>query len=174
MEEHQLMTIGQMAARLSGTLGGNTVEYHARQLRGWVQNGILQPITYRGEGRTAAALFDDAALLKARLCWAMVRVGLLPNQIEVATRCMNNWEKRPERIVAGCKTMVGLLFREEQWFFQISIWHDGKVSGRFTKKPDFSNPLMAGISHAHLVFDCQALWSGLIDAQDDIPTVPED
>ena len=157
------MSIGMLAARLAEADGANTPEFHARQLRGWVQNGILQPSSYRGEGRTAAAMFDDSALLKARICWALVRIGLTASQIEQATRCMNNWDEYPERIVAGCSTLVDLLKKQQQWFFQIAIWSNERMSGCFTKRPDFSNPLEAEMSYGYVVLDCQALWRGLVE-----------
>lgn len=172
----KLMTIGDVADRLAAADGVNSASYFARQLRSFVQRGVLEPTTYQGEGRTAAAVFGEEGLCEARIMTVLARMGFSPEQMIDAHGCMRNmsddeWQKqngsKPYR--PGLSLAIEEAKRGERWFLVLHVMQerfdaDGErssIMGSFTRKPSFDNPLIQGLGLASVVLDCAALFQGL-------------
>lgn len=72
-----LKTIGEAAAPLARATGADQAAI-ARQLRGWVQQGVLEPTKREARGTTgaiAATLLDDVGIARARLLLALAAMG---------------------------------------------------------------------------------------------------
>jgi hypothetical protein len=172
-----LMTIGDMANRLAVADGVNSAGYFARQVRSFVQRGILEPDTYQGEGRTAAAVFGHEGLCEARIMTVLARMGFSPEQMLGAHRCMRNmsdseWQTenagQPHR--PGLPIAIEGAKRGERWFLVLHLRQErfetsdstGDIMGSFTRKPVFDNPVIQGLSLASVVLDCETLFQALL------------
>jgi len=87
-----IRTVGQAAERLSQIepYADTPPAYFAAQLRDLIQRGLVQPVGYKGAGRTAAALLDEERLCIARLLSVLTRLGLRSEQLTQAVRCIGN------------------------------------------------------------------------------------
>lgn len=174
-----LHTIGEVAERLAAADGVNSAPYFARQLRSMVQRRILEPVTYQGEGRTAAAIFNEEGICEARLLTALARLGFSPEQQLDAHHCMRNMSDDAFREeMAGKPFRPGLpaaiegTKRGERWFLvlhmkQERFEHEGDagISGSFTRKPSFDVLLIQNLSLASVVLDCSTLFRGLLEQE---------
>lgn len=172
-----LMTIGEMAERLAAVDGSYSAPYLARQIRNLVQRGILEPYSYHGEGRTAAAMFNTTGLCHARLLGVLARMGVPSETLLSARRCMENIdtaalsERGIHSYVPGVPEVVKRLKAGERWFFVGHIVHregglrvevGGVGLGSFTPTPDFSNSLIQSQAAIGIVLDCMMLLGPLV------------
>ncbi len=174
-QPEQLMTIGEMAARLAEVDGTYTAAYLARQMRALVQHGVLVPRHYHGEGRTAAAMFGLEDLCHARLLGVLARMGVAMDTLASVRACMNNMD-RAALLRAGVEvdrrmeSVIARLKAGERWFFVAHIVHSdgldadvGSVrAGLFTPTPDFTNRLTQNLSGVAVVLDCMTLIGPLV------------
>lgn len=172
-----LMTIGDVADRLAAADGVNSASYFARQIRSFVQRGILQPLTYQGEGRTAAAVFGEEGLCEARIMTVLARMGFSPEQMLGAHQCMQNMSDPDWRAENGSKphrpglplAMEGAK-QNERWFLVLHLLQErfevneeiGNIMGSFSRKPSFDNPMIQGLALASVVLDCETLFRPLL------------
>jgi len=61
---------------------------HCRQIRDWMQRGLIRPVGLAGRGRTAAQLLDSRGVLTASALAALVGVGVGPRTLANAARTM--------------------------------------------------------------------------------------
>lgn len=169
-----VMTIGEMAEILARIEQRHSAGYIARQLRTFVQRGALMPTDYRGEGRTAAAVFDFRGLCAARMLTVLNRLGLSIDQLIVVSGCLNNMQRdfsdwmrvnRRGRYVAGIPAANLMAAENRPVFFVVrlaSYSEDPEVDdalalgGSFTLKPNFvvdRGPFLAAI-----ILDCRHLF----------------
>ena len=169
--ETELVMTAEVARRLSGLGGLYDIDYHARAIRHWVQIGLLEPVSYRGQGRTAAALFDEPQILLARLLFAMTATGISPQQMAAAKRLFRNVHPSPRGTWSGLATVVKRLRAGERWHFVIHLMIDEDLglAGGFEEIPDLGNPLIEGQKLVSLVFDCRALFRDLLALDDADP-----
>ena len=144
--ETELVMTAEVARRLSGLGGLYDIDYHARAIRHWVQIGLLEPVSYRGQGRTAAALFDEPQILLARLLFAMTATGISPQQMAAAKRLFRNVHPSPRGTWSGLATVAKRLRAGERWHFVIHLMIDEDLglAGGFEEIPDLGNPLIEG------------------------------
>jgi hypothetical protein len=179
------LTIGEGAELLEKVEIDLPANYFARQLRGFVQRGLLGNLDYRGHGRTAAALLGEHEICLARLLSVMSRIGLQPEQLHAAARCRNNVPPpvlglpRPEGYPGNFGEVINAIRAGAQWFFVLKIgpWSSsedpavGDVRGGFYQKPDFEQPDFS--YHAVLALPCSDLLGPLLQHLGESPSSPE-
>lgn len=171
------MTIGEAAELLARVDTRHSAGYLARQLRTFVQHGALTPVDYRGEGRTAAALFDEVGICAARLLCVAATLGLTAGQLVVVSRLFKNMDNEArQHVPAGVPYLPGLpvaikgVLAAETWFFVVHVasWADDPdagdsegLMGGFTMEPKFTIP--CSMEAVSLVFNCEALFGQLLN-----------
>jgi hypothetical protein len=83
--EARLITVAGVADRLA-SVTGKPASFHARQLRGFIHSNALVPRAYAGEGRTAAAVFDETAICRAMILYTLASLGLDFSFLEITNR----------------------------------------------------------------------------------------
>ncbi len=89
------MTVGGLAKRLAD-ITGRSEDFHARQLRGLIRQKALGPVSYGGEGQTAAALFDEAGLARAMVLHVLASLNLDFGMVAKAERLTHNLDPRSQ------------------------------------------------------------------------------
>jgi hypothetical protein len=163
-----LYTVGQSAERLSQVepYEDTPPPYFARQLRDFIQRGIVRPTKYKGSGRSAAALLDDERLCIARLASVLTRLGLRASQIEQAMLCLRGVADKyfgkvpPPEYEGNSYTFGGLpssvvrgIKAGDTWYFRLFVepvpegtGGIGQIMGGFREsEPDIENPFQAGL-----------------------------
>ncbi len=93
-------TVGDMAEGLAAIEPGLSQTYFARALRNYIQRGLMKPIGFQGVGRTAAAVFDLEQFCRARFISVLSRLGVQPEPLRHAVRCMNyQWHGGEDQLV---------------------------------------------------------------------------
>jgi hypothetical protein len=87
----RLLTIGEAADLLEEVEPGIGADYVLRQLRRFVQLGLVVPARYRGDGRTAPALLDARAVCAGRMLSVLSRIGVQPGLFRDAVGCLRNY-----------------------------------------------------------------------------------
>ena len=87
----RLLTIGEAADLLEEVEPGVGADYLLRQLRRFVQLGLVFPAGYRGDGRTAPALLDARAVCAGRMLSVLSRIGVQPGLFRDAVGCLRNY-----------------------------------------------------------------------------------
>jgi hypothetical protein len=85
----RLITVGGLADRFA-SITGSPSSYHARQLRGLIRSKALEPRGYAGEGRTAAAVFDEAGVCRAMVLHTLASLNLDFSLLAIANRVTRN------------------------------------------------------------------------------------
>jgi hypothetical protein len=141
--------VGDLFAGLEPTIPAG---FFSRQFRTMVQRGLVQPVRYRGVGRTAAALFDEHRICRARIISVLQRFGLQPEQIRSLTKYLNYaWHSGDDLLLAsqefaeGFAAYINLIRKGERLFFVVKMTSDrhdedtqlGDLFGGFTRNPKF-------------------------------------
>lgn len=186
-----LKTIGEVADILARVDRDRSPAYFARLLRTMVQQRVLHPATYYGEGRTAAAMFGEDGICAARILTTVQRLGLAPDDLEAVYGCLQNmgvedWHEMSAKGggLPGLRYVIDRTKAGESWFFVLHLRSEvmtdfaqklaedrgdpdpvrtAVFSGLFTKKPDFTNPMQSALTLVSLVFNCKTLFQGLLE-----------
>jgi hypothetical protein len=141
MESQQMMTVGEVATRLSRVtqVDAGTI---ARQLRGWIQTGALKPAKTEARGTSGAivaALFDETALCKARLVMALVATSPGKGEADLFEKVLHQAEAgRTELRVTGANKVINFdaavagTRRGENWVLEVVIVRDFLAGGMAT------------------------------------------
>ena len=86
----RLRTVSDLASAIASKRPGAVEAGVARAIRDVIQRKGLVPSSYAGSGRTAAALFDEAAACRALILTELSRIGLSGDVLIGARQCMNN------------------------------------------------------------------------------------
>jgi hypothetical protein len=105
------LTFGEAAELFAALEPELPATYFARQLRNLAQRGLLTPVTYRGSGRTAAALLDEQQICRARLLSVLARNGLQPEQLRKTIKHLDyTWHGGNDLLLASRKANVSSSF----------------------------------------------------------------
>lgn len=74
------LTTKDIADRLAAKQPGS-VEFYSRQIRHFVQQGLLDPAAKRGTGRTAASVFTEQHVFEAQILSVLMELSFLPVQL---------------------------------------------------------------------------------------------
>src|SRR5712691_1393470 len=85
----KLITVGGVADRLAAVTG-TPAPVHARQIRGLIRCDALDPRGYAGDGKTAAAVFDEAGVCRAMVLHSLASLGLDFSALAMANRVLRN------------------------------------------------------------------------------------
>lgn len=152
-----LVTLSEAAELFAATEPDLRAEYFNRQLRNLTQKGVLTPTSYRGSGRTAAALLDEEQLCRGRLLSVLSRIGLQPDQLRRVNQILGGiwtggrimderrWHNAMEKLSGGFRGVIRQTRAGEQWFLVVALGHHlsrsddrfGELSGGFIDMPEF-------------------------------------
>lgn len=125
-DDRTAMQIGEMASKIAASDLSAPADYRARQLRGFVQAGILMPTRHKGLGRNAAAEFDETGLCAARLfCtladWRFDIHTLREAAVWMAAPARKKWPPNKIHPSDGLPAMVAGLKAGEDWDFVLNF-----------------------------------------------------
>lgn len=86
----RLRTASDLAGAIASRTPGAVEATVARAIRDVIARKGIVPSSYAGSGRTAAALFDEAATCRALIAMELNRIGLSSDMLIGARKCMNN------------------------------------------------------------------------------------
>lgn len=147
--------VSDIAKRLAATDGaGRSEAYFARQVRGWAQHGLFEPLGLKGSGRTASRVFDKSAIYRAKALSVLTGLGLRPSELHNVLSGF--WfDKAVERVQAG-----------EDLNFQIAVGDDGSCFEASAE--DKAAPLGDGTrASLYMIFDMHQLLEGLDEDKDE-------
>jgi hypothetical protein len=148
----QRLTVGKAADLLQRLEPDTPADYFARQLRGFVQRGLLEPAEHRGSGRTAAALLGPRELCIARVLSVLSRLGMPLEMLRSAAAGFEYVEGRRQLFKGDVQPDDGFdvaatgILGGEDWSFILKIGMErtaqdgevGGVQGSFYQKPDLA------------------------------------
>src|SRR5689334_3987433 len=99
MTDKLMPTVAGIGTRLAAATGKSPA-FHTRQTREFLRIKALVPTAYAGEGRTAAAVFDEAGVCRAMILYTLASLGLdfslleVTNRIRLASGATHNLDPR--------------------------------------------------------------------------------
>lgn len=150
-------TVSDLAQAITSKRPGAVEAAVARAIRDVIQRKGMMPSSYAGSGRTAAALFDEAAACRALIAIELNRIGLLSSALIGARQCMNNVyglegdgygpregpkTLREDRLVA----IIAHLRDGDPWYFHLYLVPEyfgipcNVIGGTFSRSTDGSAP----------------------------------
>jgi hypothetical protein len=171
MARMPIMTLSEGAELIARHAPEGTAAYYAAQARRFAQRRIIYPVGHRGHGRTATQLIDERQLMVIRLMSELVQRGIGLEEVEAASRCLNNAGPlgSPTKLKGGFHNALDTIRAGERVFFALRFGPTGDVSGGFRREADltsFFEPFPSW--NTVLVLDASKMLSPLLEYLNDL------